>query len=350
MPPPTLIILVNWNGWRDSIACIRSCLALHCTNEGPPVRIMLCDNDSKDGSVEEILGWANGTRPAPETHSPVPLPPDQRPNGIALLDRAAAEAGDDGNGAQLLIVRTGGNLGFAGGNNVGLRWAMARGCGHAWLLNNDTVVAPDTLSALLRAVEDAPGACIAGSVLIDFERPDRIQALAGALDRRTFKGRHLGTGLPAGEAPRLAPAEMLRSGEFLYPVGASMLVNRAFLDTIDLMNEEYFLYYEEADWILRATAKGVRPTIATDSLVYHHMGASTGFTQSSMSASAAGYFYRSRLRLALRFAPMRLPFVLARMLLDGVHALRHGDRARAMGILKALGGRVRPPRPSNHKD
>ena len=99
MTTPSLpIILVNWNGWRDSIACIRSCLALGRPEGQPPVRIILCDNASSDGSVAQILAWAKGESPPPPAPaSPVPLP-DIRPRDVALLDRAAAERGDDAGG------------------------------------------------------------------------------------------------------------------------------------------------------------------------------------------------------------------------------------------------------------
>jgi len=335
----TLIIMVNWNGWRDSIACIRSCLML----KEPGVRIMLCDNASSDGSVEQILAWAKGESEAPDAPCPVPLDPHKRPDGVALMERAAAERGDDGGGAQLLIVRTGGNLGFAGGNNVGLRWALARDQDYAWLLNNDAVAAPDALSALIHAMQGSPRPGIAGSILFDFERPDRVQALAGAMQRKTFKGRHLGSGLSAAQAADTETATLLKPGEFLYPVGASLLVSRDFLREIGLMQEEYFLYYEEADWILRS--EGRFPlAIVPESRVYHHMGASTGFTENAMSLAAAGYLYRSRLLLARRFAPRHRTAVILRMVKDAAHALRQGNIARARGIGHALLGRVHPPR------
>ncbi|WP_336973141.1 glycosyltransferase family 2 protein [Sphingobium aromaticiconvertens] len=332
-----LIILVNWNGWRDSIACIRSCLML----DQPGIRIMLCDNESGDGSVEKILDWAEGRCPAPDAMSPIPLGM-RRPDGVALLDRKQAEDGADGDGAQLLIVPTGGNLGFAGGNNIGLRWAMARGCDHAWLLNNDTVVRSDALSMLVRTMECDPSPGICGSVILDFEYPDRIQAIAGAMQRNTLQGRHIGTGLPLASATQTSPQSLLRKGEFLYPIGASILVSRPFLEQVGLMNEAYFLYYEESDWILRSQGL-FRATIAPESLVYHHMGASTGYSQDGVSARALGYLYRSRLLAARLHAPNRLPMVVARMLWEAARGLLSGQRARTSAVLNALGGRVRPP-------
>ena len=344
--PSVAIVLVNWNGWRDSIACIRSCLAL----SGTGFRIILCDNDSGDGSVERILAWARSEEEAePDPASPVAIAAPRLPHGVALLDRAAAERGDDADGAELILVRTGGNLGFAGGNNVGLRWAMAQGCDYAWLLNNDTVVPPDALSTLIATMEADRSIGVAGSLLLEYHSPDLVQACAGALDRTTFRGRHLGPGVPLADRERveaLIGGADLRPSEILYPVGASMLVSRTFLDDVGLMEESYFLYYEESDWVLRAAPR-YRVGIVPDSHVYHRHGASAGTTPEGTSARSVGFLYRSRLRIARRFAPARLPQVVLGMLIDAAKGLARGRTAKARAAASALTGRVHVPISAN---
>ncbi len=330
------VILVNWNGWRDSIACIRSCLALD-----RPVRILVCDNASHDGSIERIMAWARGEAPAPDgSDSPAPLPA-RLPRGVAVLDRSDAERGG-GDDAELLLIRTGGNLGFAGGNNVGLRWALARDCSHAWLLNNDTVVAPDSLGALIDCARSDPAIGLVGSVLHEYHHPRRLQGYAGALDLRTFRGRHLGAGAAATDLHAVMRIDPPRARECRYPIGASMLVTAAFLRDVGLMEERYFLYYEEADWVLRGTPR-YRVAIAPDSVVYHKVGASAGSSPQGLSARSVGFLYRSRLACARRFAPGRLPWVVASILTEAVRALLRGRTGRAVGAVRALTGRVRTP-------
>lgn len=336
--PSTLIVLVNWNGWRDSIACIQSCLALATPN----VRIMLCDNASADGSVEHIRRWCVGEEPAPEEPFPIPVDTSLRPASHAVLTKAEAEAGADGGGAQLLIVPTGGNLGFAGGNNVGLRWAQARQPTHVWLLNNDTVVPADALDALIGRLESNPKLGLVGSLMLQFERPDLIQGLAGAIKRKNFRGRHLGTALPIEAALTTDLASLVEPGELVYPIGASILISRDFLNEIGPMHEEYFLYYEEADWILRSESRFAME-IVKESRVYHRMGSSTGSGGSKLSPRSVGYLFRSRLLAARRFAPGNMPFVIAGILDEAGRAFLKGKMAKPIGAWNALLGRVQPP-------
>ncbi|WP_293882566.1 glycosyltransferase family 2 protein [Sphingomonas sp.] len=333
------IILVNWNGWQDSVACIESCLAL----EPSGARIILCDNGSSDGSVEAVVAWAQGQRPvARDPASPVKIPSPRLPNAVVVLDRTAAERGDDGAGAELLVVRTGGNLGFAGGNNVGLRWAMARGFDYMWLLNNDTVVPPDALAHLVAKCRDDARVGLCGSTMVEYYRPTVLQGYAAAIDRRSFRGRHLGAGRAAADVVAAEAADPPRGGEMIYPIGASILVTAAFLAQVGLMEEAYFLYYEEADWVLRGEADFTL-AFARNSIVYHKIGAAAGSTPQGLSARSVGYLYRSRLRIARRFAPAAMPRVVWGMIDEGLRGLARGRTARARAALRALTGRVAIP-------
>lgn len=335
------IVLVNWNGWRDSIDCIRSCLALGHRGR----RIILCDNDSADGSADIIASWAAGALDVPIADDcPLRLDQQARPVSFATLDRASAEAGDDGAGAELIIVQTGGNLGFAGGNNVGMRWALARGCSHVWLLNNDTVVPADSLTRLLSA-SCAAKAGLTGGMLADYEHPDRVQAFAGAISVSTFTSRHLGVGerLPLPEPARsIIDRHPLRAGEGHYPVGASILASAGFLRDVGLMNEEYFLYYEESDWVMRNAGRWP-VVLAPESITYHRHGASAGTSAEGTSVGSVSFLYRSRLRAAARFAPDRLPAVRCAILWEAARALARGRTAKSRAAWRALRGQVSVP-------
>jgi GT2 family glycosyltransferase len=335
------IILVNWNGWRDSIDCIRSCLALDHHSK----RIILCDNASADGSAEIIIDWARGGVDVPvAADCPLPLDPVARPKSVAVLDRAAAEAGDGGDGAELIVVRTGGNLGFAGGNNVGMRWALARGMDYVWLLNNDTVVPTDSLTRLVAAAELSQ-AGIVGGLLADFETPDRVQAFAGALSLNDFAGRHLGVGemLPLSPpSDAIIARHPLRSSEVHYPVGASILAAAPFLRDVGLMEEGYFLYYEEADWVLRNAGRW-QMVLATDSIAYHRHGASAGSSAEGTSIRSLEFLYRSRLRAAAHFAPERLFAVRRAILWEAARALARGSTAKWRAAWRVLRGRMVVP-------
>ena len=161
------IILVNWNGWGDTIECLESIFR----SVPSDVRVIVCDNDSTDGSVDKIEAWAEGRldvvvpvgHPLRETS----WPPVLKPIPFQICERLDAEnEGGCDNTARLVVIRTGGNLGFAGGNNVGLRNVLRNGQeDYVWLLNNDTVIAHGALDALLERMDENPVIGMCGSTL-----------------------------------------------------------------------------------------------------------------------------------------------------------------------------------------
>src|SRR4051812_20016757 len=139
--PRVGILLVNWNGWKDTLECLESVFRLDYEN----FVVVLCDNASTDGSVEQIREWSRGTA-SPATVADArrgqPAGVSQRPITMAELTRADAEAGGANvRGARLVLVHNGANLGFAEGNNVGIRYLVGQpDIDFVWMLNNDVVV------------------------------------------------------------------------------------------------------------------------------------------------------------------------------------------------------------------
>lgn len=341
------IILVNWKGWRDTLECLESVFRL----DYPRFRVIVVDNGSGDGSLERIADWAAGRLPA-GAGSPalagLSSPPLAKPLPFVVYDRAQAEAGGAADDPQLVLIQSGGNLGFAGGNNVGLRYAMRRpGFGHAWLLNNDTVVEPGALAALARRAAEAPSAGIVGSTLLFYGAPAQVQAYGGA----RFKPARAWASPIGLLSPRraLAPAEVAAiEAEMAYVIGASMLVSAAFLRDVGLMEESYFLYYEEIDWARRGAAGRYTLAYAPDSVVYHKVGQSAG-TESLMSQH---FLYRSRLRFMRRHYRSKLPLTYAALLWEAAKALlkgRHNQwRAIAKVMLRPDAWPAGPARPVGH--
>ncbi|OGU12264.1 MAG: hypothetical protein A2075_11490 [Geobacteraceae bacterium GWC2_58_44] len=318
------IVLVNWNGWHDSIECLESLLRLGY----PDYRIIVCDNDSSDGSVERILQWAEGSL----SHTPAGTPlarfsTPACPKPVECRVAGPEESWPDLPCATLTVLRTGANLGFAGGNNVGIRFARRQGDGaFFWLLNNDTVAAPDALDHLVaRALaEDNPG--IVGSTLFYYHRPDTVQALGGACFSK-YRGRSRLIGL--GRQWDEIPGETLRRVEqsLHWVSGASMLVSAPFCATIGLMEERYFLYFEELDWSIRAKGRfGLG--YASGSVVYHKQGSATN--EVGRSATSIYYKVRSRLKLYRKLLPAYLPFCLAATALEALVARKDRRGLRTM--------------------
>jgi GT2 family glycosyltransferase len=192
-------------------------------------------------------------------------------------------------------VQTGANLGFAGGNNVGLRMALAdKSCEFAWLLNNDTVVESDTLRYLVQRMRERPDAGICGSTLVYYHDVNTIQAQGGSTYNLWLaRIGHIGAGLRAGQRLREDDVE----SRLRYVMGASMMIRRQVLERIGLLDERYFLYFEEVDLCTRAR-KSYKLAYAAQSVVYHKEGASIGSsTVKGKRQSAKAQLYASRNRI-----------------------------------------------------
>jgi GT2 family glycosyltransferase len=176
----TYIILLNWNGWRDTIACLESLQLLDYRD----YRIVVCDNASQDDSLTKIRNWAEGRAPvelsSPDSHN-IPLPAPKVPILYQQLNEAQVNPGSVIYDTPLTLIQNSGNHGFAGGNNVGIRYSLRDpDCSFIWLLNNDTVVHADTLSALVAKATTNPRIGAVSSICYYSESPTQVEAWAGA--------------------------------------------------------------------------------------------------------------------------------------------------------------------------
>lgn len=298
------VVLVNWNGWVDTLECLESLL-----RSTIPLAIVVVDNASTNGSAERIVEWALGDRVAEAgsaTLAALSSPPHPKPVSFQRL--SAVESVDGGDVATVVtLIDSGGNLGFAGGNNVGLRYLLrVPSIDRLWLLNNDTVVEPGAAQALVARMDATHRIGMCGTVVRYYHRPDTVQALGGSrFNPATGQARHIGNGTPA-TAP-YDPGRVAREMDFV--LGASLAVSRRFLETVGPMAEDYFLYYEEADWAWRNKGRFVT-AFAHGAVVYHKEGTTIGSTNvpGKRSALSDHYMLRSRLKFVRRHQPYLLPW------------------------------------------
>jgi GT2 family glycosyltransferase len=311
------IIIVNWNGGQETVECLDSLLLLSY----PSFTLVVCDNGSSDDSLEVIKRWA-------ESHA------------LCYYEISSVEASYDCKRKAdfpLVIIRSSVNLGFAGGNNVGMRYALARGdCDYVWLLNNDTVVDTDALTRLVERMEQQPSVGMCGSTIRLYHDPDKIQALGGAYYCRWIGlPWHYGRFRMWGTKINQRRAEMWMN----YVEGASMLVSRKFVEEIGLMCEDYFLYFEEADWAVRAKGR-FQLAYAQESVVYHKVGASIGTSSNPAKKSyICDYFnIRNRILFTRRYYPLALPIIYLVLLGSLLLRLFLGKWDRVRMISKLLFG------------
>jgi hypothetical protein len=225
------------------------------------------------------------------------------------------------------VLPSGANLGFAGGCNVGIRAAGIANFDFFWLLNTDTVVDADALSRLVARANADVAIGMTGSTIRYYDRSNIVQALAGArFDANRVSSRHIGQGseLTAVMVAGTGGREKVEK-ELSYIMGASMLVSRRFVEEVGLMREDYFLYYEEIDWAMRAHGRFTLAW-APDSHVFHKSGGSSTRT---MSAFSTGFYYRNRVRFAGRFFPARLNAVRMALLQELPWHVLHGRWSHA---------------------
>lgn len=324
--PSVMIVLVNWNRHQDTLACLDSLLQLQEQNWF----VVLCDNGSADGSAEQFRLWAGQNGRVYRQISTAEM--DQLPAASPACTSLTCIASEE-------------NMGFAAANNWALAYALRlESVQYVWLLNNDTTVDPAALSALLLVAGQNGSIGMCGSTVLEMDNPRRVQCYGGGqYDFWTGWTRHIGEGAVWARA---ASSENLRRQveqrlDFVY--GASMLVSRRFLQEIGLMSEEYFLYFEELDWALRA--KGCfQLGYAPDSLVWHRGGSSTLLADKQKSELADYYMLRNRVLFTLRHHHHSALFIFAGLLVSFGNRLCRGQAKRIPLLLRAVADGVRTAR------
>ena len=280
-PRSVWIVVLNWNGLADTLACLQSLQQLHY----PERRIVVVDNGSTDGSVD-------------------------------ALRSARSNSGFE-------LIEAGRNLGYAGGNNLGIRHALEHGAELVWILNNDTTVASDALDLLVEATLADDRVGIAGSVLYHADEPDRIQAWGG--------GR---IGLLGVARTSSAPADRL---DFVN--GASMLVRSEVFEEIGLLDEHFFFFMEDADFSRTAARRGWRLAVAEGAAVRHKVGASVNRDAAGRSLVADRHLVRASGVFIGKHSGPLLPLAAPARL--AVIALRRVGRREAARVPALTGEFVR---------
>lgn len=327
------VIVLNWNGAADTIACIESLIDLRTKDLG----VYVCDNASTDDSVELIKQWASDTLPTINARRQSEGREHFRFRDLSATPSSQAEFAEKGESstAAITFIRTGKNGGYAAGNNVGMRYALAEGFDYFWVLNNDTEVDAEAVNWLLQRMRQEPAIGMCGSTLIYHSRRDLVQNWAGA-KFLPLKGRAIQLG--ANRSPLDPIDERSVEREMDHVSGAAMFVSRAFLEKVGLMQEDYFLYWEEMDWAARAEGL-FKLGYASKSVVYHKVGASIGTNDFGDRSPLSDYYMnRSKVKFCWRFSKISLPFVFIDISRKAFAWARRGNWQRAALLGRAAIG------------
>ena len=265
------IVILNWNGKKDTLECLKSLRDLDYSD----YEIVVVDQNSGDGSYEAIA--------------------DRFPD--------------------VTLISNDENLGFAEGNNVGIRHAMSAGADYIALLNNDTTVDPDFVRAFIDAARAMPDFDIFGPKIVFYRDPNLIWAAGSASDWRR------------GICIQRGYAEVDR-GQYDTPTevnaltGCAMMIHRKVFETIGLFDGRFYLYYEETDWCARAQRAGFRLLSVPATVVRPIVSATIG----AASPTIVFYMVRNNLLFIAKNGPPGLCklWLLAKALLDTARTICSG--------------------------
>jgi len=216
--PKVVISIVNWNGAEDTRRCLQSIQRL----DYPAFETVVVDNGSPDGSVRALR--------------------EEFP--------------------EVAVIENGRNLGFTGGQNRGIQFALERGADFVWLLNNDTWVDPAALRRLVEVAQDDPRVGLVSSEIRFRDARDTVQFAGASIDLRTLKIRY----------PEVSAGDIdskYQVGEYVCLWGTSLLMRCDLIRSIGLLNDEYFAYWEDTEYSVRSLQAGFRNVMCGRSIVYH---------------------------------------------------------------------------------
>ena len=320
------IIILNYNTWEDTIECIESVLK----SDYQDIKVVVCDNHSENQSLTHLEKWAQGNESVSCIKNAFirkfiyPLVPKpliyQKLDEKDVRDNSAIEAGI------LNFIANSANKGFAGGMNVGIRFALNQhDCQYIWCLNNDTVVAPDALKKMIITTENNRNIGICSSRSYYYDAPDEEQWLI----HRTGFNKWLCISSSINDSA-------LKRQKMASYNGASFVVTAEFVKKVGLMEEKYFLYCEEWDWTIRGKKAGFKLAFATDSRIYHKQGRTTGGTEIYKSYTADYYGVRSKILFTRKFYPYCIPTVYIGLIAAIVNRIRRKQYNRVGMILKLM--------------
>jgi|GEM_PF-993004 len=269
MQSATQIIIINYKNWHDTLECFESLLNL----ENKSFSILLVEMCNLDLSRLKINQWLN-------TH------PDLK----------------------VKMIEVDVNLGFAGANNLALRYSRENDQSEFyWLLNNDTVADKYSLDHLIASWFELKNTnrnpAFIGSWVADYDHRGILQSIGGSVSKWSGMVKLTGLGLDSSEYHEKG----VITTDFV--IGASMFFHRKLIETIGFMDTGYFLYFEDVDWCITARSAGFHNFTNLSSRIFHKQGASTGnkYDKTNFNPATFEHLHSGYLRFFKKHFPRFVP-------------------------------------------
>jgi len=217
------IILLNWNGGEFTKPCIESLNQISYFNYD----IIVVDNGSTDGSADMLkMAFTN-----------------------------------------IILLKNEKNLGFTGGNNIGIKYALEHGADYVLILNNDTIVDKNFLSEMVRVLESDRQIGMVTCKIFSYDDPKKILYAGGVVNKMTLKSKHISKCEKDN-----GKYSVMREIDFI--TGCCMLVRKALIEKIGAFDEKFFAYAEDLDWSLRTLKADYKLIYAPSAKLWHKESAS----------------------------------------------------------------------------
>ena len=276
------VVILNWNQAQLTIECLRSVLKSELNNK-INLEIVVIDNNSQDNSIKMFRNLEL-----------------ELENSIKIKN------------LKLEIIANNGNLGFTGGNNVGIKYAFKNKADYIFILNNDTVVKDDCILELWKSFSKnenvgiiAPKIYYAPGFEFHKDRYKKsdlgkiIWSAGGKIDWNNILGQHIGV-----DEVDKGQFNIMKQVDFVS--GCAMMIKKEVFEGIGLLDERYFLYLEDLDFCYRTAKSGFKILFDPKAIVWHKNAGSS----SSGSKLQQYYITRNRLFFGQKYASLKMKLLL----------------------------------------
>jgi len=258
--PLVYIIVLNYNGHRDTIRCIKSLNCISYSN----FRIVIVDNLSTDNSRDKIISYLKNYKIKFNFYNSPEL---------AIKSKNKKHI--------ISIIQSQFNGGYGFGNNIGLKHSIENNADYMLIINNDTIVEPEFLEPMVNSCENNQNIGIASGKICYLNAPDIIWFNGGKFTPTLAKVVHYDYNEKNIGQTSIKPISFI--------TGCMWLLPRKIVKEVGLINEEYFMYLEDLEYCQRVLNKGFTLKVFSESIIYHKVGSTTGGKHSSLSV-----FYRTK--------------------------------------------------------
>jgi GT2 family glycosyltransferase len=286
MSPKLNIVILNWNGYSDTSELLNSLIKVRSTE----FSIIVVDNNSVGNDVEKLESNYKGF---------------------------------------IKVLRCNDNLGFAGGNNIGIKQALEDRAEYILLLNNDTIVEPNFLEPLLERINTTEQIGIVAPQINYYDEPKKIWSAGGKISKLRGSG--------FADSNKLESQVNILDKEVEFVSGCCILIKKDVIENVGLLDENYFLYTEDTDFCFRVRKAGYKIYVTPRSKIYHKVNRST---ENKFSTLPLYYTTRNRLYFAKKnfngLFPVTILYIAFSMSLKSFIWLFTGNSKNISAIHKAF--------------